>query len=573
MRRPQELLGLPFSFTQLPPLTAREFIAAALKRGVQLQTDDLQAFHRLRLLVPMVRVQRDGRAVASIARRGDRWSRHAGHGTPNTRDDLLEAHTHGRLFDPAAEPFVGRSRLSRTTYGVTYQASEYLYSHHQLLAAPTLRQLKTSLSYQQPDARAARVDTHAFWDLFLRPRLAAVAMLIVPLSALDPLQYPDIVMSFGHGDWEQYDRWREELRPRSLIRWLGVRSEWLREHGARLLGAANSIDPMGDWHRLVREADPRSWDSLKGDARSALDHRLAAEILLSHYDGLVDAGGAPAIPERSGRERTQFDTRLKPRGYVERVLTDFGLSPQPRLVLVVEGATELLLFPRLMVHFGIRVDREFIAIEDREGVAKDLAPLLSYAIAPLTEVDGSGRYLRPLRPLTRLLVVSDAEGPMATAADRERRRETWIERVMRTFPSEHATPAVEESVGQLIFIDTWRRRGSSFEFAHFTDRELGCALANVDVRKRQPSLTERIAHLRDLRRQHSSINSAIAWGSKLDLAEALWPTLLEKVQRAESRGTVQKIPIVRVLDRALKLANEFPRGKVVIPLKRASESS
>src|SRR5579875_616274 len=368
MRSPEDLLGLPFSFTQLPPLTATGFIAEARQRGVQLEPDDLQAFHRLGLLVPMLRVQRDGRGIAAAARRGARGVRRVAHGAPDSREDLVYASQHGRLFDPTTERFVGRTRLTRTAYGITYQASDYLYSRHQLLAVPSLRQLRPFLSYQQPDARGARCHPHAFWDLLIRSRLAMIASLIVPLSALDPLQYPDIVGTFRSGQWELYDGWRVKLRPRSLVRWLGVRPVWLREQGALLLGEADAIDPMGDWHRLVREASPRMWESLKGDARSALDHRLAAEILLSHYDGLAAAGAAPAIPDEAGRERTRFDTRLKPRGYVERVLTDFGLSPQPRLVLVVEGATELLLFPRLMAHFGIRVDREFIAIEDREGV-------------------------------------------------------------------------------------------------------------------------------------------------------------------------------------------------------------
>jgi hypothetical protein len=573
MRPPQDLLNLPYSFTQLAPLTAQEFIGAARERGVQLHVDDLQAFHRLKLLVPMLRVQRDGRAVASLARRGNRWARQAGHAKPNTRDDLIEAHQNGRLFDPVSEPFIGRARLTRTAYGISYQASEYLYSHHQLLTVPSLRQLKVFLSYQQPDARAARLHQHAFWDLLVRPRLATIASLIIPLSALDPLQYPDLIGIFRSDQWEQYEQWRQTLRPRSLTRWLGVRSEWLKQHGAWLLREADSIDPMGDWHRLVREADPRAWESLKGDARSAVGLRLAAEILLSHYDSLAAAGAAPILCARTGRERTRFDTRLRPRGHVERTLTDFGLSPQPRLVLVVEGATELLLFPRLMAHFGIRVDREFIAIEDREGVTKDLAPLLAYAIAPPTELDGDGRYLRPLRPLTRLLVVSDAEGPMATVRQREQRRQIWIDRVMRTFPRQHATPEVRKSIAQLIFVDTWRRRGGSFEFAHFTDPQLGRALASIDQRTRQPTLADRISRLRELRRQHASVNEAIAWGSKLDLADALWPTLLTKITRAEKHDRVDQIPIVRILDRATQLANEFPRGSVVIPLKRASESS
>jgi hypothetical protein len=570
MRPPQDLLKLPYSFTQLPPLTAQEFIDEARKRGLQLQIDDLQAFHRLKLLVPMLRVQRDGRAVASVARRGDIWSRQAGRGKPNTRDDLIEAEDHGRLFDPASEPFIGRGRLTRTAYSITYQSSDYLYSRHQLLTIPSLRQLKVFLSYQQPDARASRVHQHAFWDLFIRPRLSTIASLIVPLSALDPLHYPDLIGTFRSDQWEQYEEWRGKLRPRSLIRWLGVRPEWLKQSGAWLLHHADAIDPIGDWHRLVREADPRRWESLKGDARCAVDLRLAAEIVLSHYDRLGDAGAAPTLPASAQRERTQFETRLKPRGHVERVLTDFGLSPQPRLVLVVEGATELLLFPRLMEHFGIRVDREFIAIEDREGVTKNLDPLLAYAIAPPTELDGDGRYLRPLRPLTRLLVVSDAEGPMATTREREQRRQIWIDRVMRTFPREHATPEVRESIDGLIFVDTWRRSGGSFEFAHFTDAQLGGALASIDHRRRQPCLADRISRLRTLRGQHASINDAVAWGSKVDLADALWPTLLAKIMRAEKHDTVDRIPIVRVLDRATQLANEFPRGSVVIPLKRAS---
>ncbi|MGO9888273.1 MAG: hypothetical protein ACLP0L_10260 [Solirubrobacteraceae bacterium] len=43
--------------------------------------------------------------------------------------------------------------------------------------------------------------------------------------------------------------------------------------------------------------------------------------------------------------------------------------------------------------------------------------------------------------------------------------------------------------------------------------------------------------------------------------------MLGKVKQAEKRGTVDRIPIVRVLDHATQLANEFTRGGVVIPFK------
>lgn len=576
MRAPQELLDLQYSFTQIPLLMPDAFLREAAERGLRASRDDLQALHRLGLLVPIFRVRRDGRAVASAARRHGVWGRQAGRSEPTSRSDLLEARDRGALFDPSRERFVGRHRWIREAYGVQYQASEYVYSHHQLLPVSMLRQLIPFLSHREPDGQGARLHRKAYWDLLLRPRIAVIAALVVPLSALDPIYYPDIIGTFA-GDleeWHRHDEWRSEHAAQTVVQWLGVDAEWLKRHGQQLLHIADSIDPLGGWHQLVREAKPSTWKQLRGDARAAVDLRLAAEILLSAYDELVDTGQASPLPQRTGRERTPFDTRLKPRGHLDPLLTEFGLSPQPRLVLVVEGATELLIFPKLMEHFGIRTDREFIAIEDREGVRKDIAPLVAYAIAPPIELEQGGRYLSPLRPLTRLLVINDPEGPMATVEHREKRRQVWIERVMRTFPREHRTATVREGLDPLIHVDTWTRTGESFEYAHFTDLELAKAIAAFDERPRQPGLAERRSHIAKLRARRANIDKALEpWGNKVDLAEALWPVLLAKIARAEKHGTVGRIPIVRVLDRATDLANEFPRGNIVIPLQSESRDT
>ena len=53
--------------------------------------------------------------------------------------------------------------------------------------------------------------------------------------------------------------------------------------------------------------------------------------------------------------------------------------------------------------------------------------------------------------------------------------------------------------------------------------------------------------------------------SKLYLSDALWPTLEKKIQAAQRRATVDRIPIIRVLDRATALARELPRQSLVIP--------
>lgn len=90
--------------------------------------------------------------------------------------------------------------------------------------------------------------------------------------------------------------------------------------------------------------------------------------------------------------------------------------------------------------------------------------------------------MRPLRPLTRFLVVFDPEGPVASDADREARRQVWVERVMRVLPREIQTPVVRESADRLVDIRTWTRRGESFEYAHFTDRQIARAIDSLDHR-------------------------------------------------------------------------------------------
>jgi hypothetical protein len=42
---------------------------------------------------------------------------------------------------------------------------------------------------------------------------------------------------------------------------------------------AEQVDPLGRWSEIVRDARPATWWYLKGDARSALDMRLAAEMV------------------------------------------------------------------------------------------------------------------------------------------------------------------------------------------------------------------------------------------------------------------------------------------------------
>jgi len=76
-----------------------------------------------------------------------------------------------------------------------------------------------------------------------------------------------------------------------------------------------------------------------------MDMRLPGEILLLYYDRLVRESIATALPTPP-RTATPYDLRLKRRRPLDALLTEFGLSPHPHLILIVEGASPSACFCR-----------------------------------------------------------------------------------------------------------------------------------------------------------------------------------------------------------------------------------
>jgi hypothetical protein len=107
-----------------------------------------------------------------------------------------------------------------------------------------------------------------------------------------------------------------------------------------------------------------------------------------------------------------------------------------------------------------------------------------------------------------------------------------------------------------------------FEFAHFTDTEIATAAAALDRRKRQPTLEKRVAIVAKLRAERGNLDKMLGPISKVALADALWPVLEARIERALERGTERRVPLVRAVHRAYALATEYPRRNVVIPLER-----
>jgi hypothetical protein len=565
-RRTSDLVELPHTFSQLRLMTGERFARDARERSVFLNESDLEALHRIRVLVPFLRVSRSMRMLRGFARKHARQEWNLQHWQPLERSELQRAHGERRLFDPEFEPFRSHESRQRSVGGWTVDQSVYLYSPHQFTLLPLVVE---ALRFRQVDTSGTRLSLPRHVQERLTELSSARRQVLVAASALEAIYYTDLVRKYATSleDVLDYEAWRNNLPPTFFLNWLDVSAEWIRNQGAALLREGHRIDPLGTWAELVGRADPDAWGALRGDARIVIEMRILAEILLRYYDHLVRAKHAPAIEvgQRGAPKASPFYWRLERQRPLDAVLTEFGLSPHPSLVLVVEGATELLLVPRVMAMFEINLDEDFIALQSADGVGRDLRPLIAY-VAPRLVRDAQDRFLDLLRPPTQVLVVADPEGPLSTAAGRERKRRSWVERILLTLPPRDRTPPVQEQIDSLVTLRTWNHRGDSFEFAHFTDRQLATAILRVRGGHRRRTLAQTLATVERVRARRGNLATCVG-GRKLDLADALWPTLHRRIERAEASKTASKIPIIKVLDLALELASELPRNRVVIGLE------
>ncbi len=552
-----DLLGLPLSFTQMGLLTPGDFIKQARDRDVFLLPEHLVELHRARALVPFLRIIRSPRApipvpVAAAASDGYRQYR-----SPLAR--VIEAAQVGRLTDPGRVPFRawGRGVPLRTYGGVRHYPSVF-YSPYQLLV---LEAVKALVSHMRPN-RLVREDIVA---------LDACRRLAVLLSALDMHYLPDIRLTIHLVDvWEQEDRSFDVAQRLALF---GLSPEVLASTAENLLFRASVIDPLGRWYDVVRHAHPDTWSHLRGAALLAMDYRMASELLLSALDDLGRTDLSTAPPRAGRMIRAELDDRLRaPPDLLEQALTDRGLSPQPALLLVLEGDTEALLMPRVLEElYGAAVPSTLIQCVNMQTIDRDLDLLVRHEAGPRLGKDvGDGVLLA--RPPTHILVAVDREKRFKTKKQQQEFRDVLVGRLHESLPPALRTEESRRELGTLVEITDWGRL--PWEFANFTDVQLAEAIIDTVPlpvgRTRDDVITalrsERAAQGRspDVRR------ISAGWARKIRkpvLAEALWPRLQGKIAPAAKSGSLERLPAARVALRALTTATSARRRSVYLRVR------
>jgi hypothetical protein len=234
---------------------------------------------------------------------------------------------------------------------------------------------------------------------------------------------------------------------------------------------------------------------------------------------------------------------------LERALGDFGLSPHPRVIVLVEGDTEFLHLPKLLNEIGLGQPQQ-VRVQRCEGSKVNPQLIARYGVTPRVGVPIADGWL--LNATTTALVIAmDEENKWDTAAKRANERRILMKSIREEVEAQGASIS-DDFLEFLVTVQTWG--ADKYELANFTDDELVEAVDRVksgDSNPPAPGWRERLyAKLAEARREHWDVKRPLGQAgvtvSKVRLAEELWPVLRRKLEAEFSENT-PTTPIIRLL--------------------------
>ena len=168
--------------------------------------------------------------------------------------------------------------------------------------------------------------------------------------------------------------WCKEVRnwdPRRAEHLFNLTPEKVRYVYEGLAVAQSHCDPIERWYQLTQFVAVSERTKLKGDALRAETIRAGAHMLRLLYKDLYGEE-LPHPNEVTGKVIThipELEIRQDPRRYLEFVVNRFGLNPQPKLSLIVEGQSEEIAVQKIFErYFGTHHGRFGIEILKLGGV-------------------------------------------------------------------------------------------------------------------------------------------------------------------------------------------------------------
>ncbi len=553
---PLALLTIPFIFTQDGLIGTDDFLKQAKERGISLSLEGLRKLHKVGLLAPLYRV--DDHVVAKL-----RINTETASGM-NPRGWTVEAAREGRLRDSAQEGYSEAWPFERPAGpvddGNRFWWNGYTYSPWQLL---DLRHILNEHEIIQAGWRP-NADTE---------RAQRTRRTVCALAGLSPLFLPGVLgrLSMPPGvTQEDLLRFRREADTLHLLTVAAFDPADLRKEAEWLLNEAHSSDPLVDWLPLTRHAGIRGWSKLKGLPLDCMWARIGAEVLLRAHEDLAAKGHLEPLPNVADLDwRVALHDRLTPRDgegdSLERALGTLGLSPHPRVLLLVEGETELEHVPRLLAESGL-TKSEQIRVQQCEGSKVNAQLIARYGITPRLgkKIKGSqpGEEIQLLdRTPTALVIAMDAENKFETPAKCADERRN-LQNAIREEVAFQGGEIGQADLDYLVEVRVWG--DDKYELANFTDDELVPAITQLATMQSNPNIKSPTweqdlrAELQAARRVHNDIKVPMGRmrvrENKPELAKLLWPALVAKYEAELAANNIQTPVLALVLDVRQKVA-------------------
>lgn len=347
---------------------------------------------------------------------------------------------------------------------------------------------------------------------------------------------PWISIYDANWDWNKYARsWNSNeieqvfnLNPSKLLDLY----EWLSF-------SQRAKDPLESWYQLVQFVPPAKRKKLKGEALYADSLRCAANMLRLLYKDLY--GEDLPVPNEVGLQmRTHIPEKIvrsDVRRYMEFVVNQYDLNPQPRLTLFVEGQSEEIAISYIFEkYFGAHHGKFGIEIVNMHGNENMTGGKKGAYIAILKLID----YLHHHQIITFIII--DNEGFASN-----------LKKNAKKYKSIHSK---KRYVTRDDYIKVWK---DCFEFDNFSCREIAKALTQLTGAsikflaaevKNCKSQKNSMSQLESLYKQRTGCTL-----NKPKLSEILAKNMINK----DGRVNLSNKPLIKILDRIASLALRNPQ--------------
>ncbi len=352
--------------------------------------------------------------------------------------------------------------------------------------------------------------------------------------------FADAWITVDGRDWD----WHREARrwdPKKVQNLYGLTPQKLDHAYKGLAIDQASCDPIEPWYQLIQFISAHERGKLKGDALRAATIREGAQMLRLLYTDLYGKD----LPHPNEVSRTiitplpELAVREDTRRHLEFVANRFGVNPQPRLCLLVEGASEETTVTRLFAeHYGVHPGRCGI----------EIIPLGGVSVATGNRKDD--RFSAIIRLIDYLhhhqtfaFLILDNEG--------------YAKRLEKALRDRRSIHGDRRYVTRREYIRLWRE---SFEFDNFSCTEIAAALTKLAPGTAAFDVKD-VAGARRADHPGSALKALYLRKANADLDKVrLAEILVDIMMSPRSRRKIENRPIVKILDRVelLALRNHLP---------------